>query len=383
MKKLLVILFILLFSFTGSTQSPLQQRLEFLRLSLENKYGWVGNFDSLTGIATVYDKGYMGYIDTNSRIVLPLAYSTRDFSDGLGIYHDPSTKSIKVIDKKARLIKEFKNLSSLLGFKKGLSIFSTPSAAGLLYGVMDLKGNIIIKNQYPYIEKIAEKYYYVNSNKVGAGVINAAGDTVIPVSYIIYYTDTTDLHFIGYRPDAGYGSFASSGKMIKYLGKEFYPETNHIEGIPHFQRDSVFILKNQFLSAGSKMALVNLDLDTIVPMGKYKLTAINEGMVCYYDSVPSGNKARDSLVAKCGFLNTKGAIVIPARYDFAIYFTEGLCSVQENKKWGYINKEGKLVIPFQFDYALPFHMGYAKVKVKDDFFIIDRKGKIVMKSKSY
>ena len=92
MKKLLVILFILLFSFTGSTQSPLQQRLEFLRLSLENKYGWVGNFDSLTGIATVYDKGYMGYIDTNSRIVLPLAYSTRDFSDGLGIYHVPTSK---------------------------------------------------------------------------------------------------------------------------------------------------------------------------------------------------------------------------------------------------------------------------------------------------
>jgi len=383
MKKLLVISFILLFSFTGRTQSPLQQRLEFLRLSLENKYGWVGNFDSLTGIATVYKDGYMGYIDTSSRIILPIAYTTTEFSDGLGVYQDHVQKTIKVIDKNGNLIREFKNISSMYGFQKGLAIFSTPSATGLQYGVMDLQGNIIIKNQYPYIKKISEKYYFVNSNSVGAGIINAAGDTVIPIRYIINYIDTTDLHFIGYRPDAGYGIFDSSGRILKYLAKELNVETNHIEGGADFKRDSLIIIKNQWSSIGSKTALVNLNFDTIVPMGKYKLAHINERMVCFYDSVPSGNKAGSGLVSKCGFLNTKGAIVIPARYDFASYFTEELCSIRENNQWGYINKEGRLVIPFQFDYALPFHMGYAKVKIKDDFFIIDRKGKIVMKSKSY
>lgn len=383
MKKLILILSAFFFFLTGRTQSPLQQRLEFIRLSLENKYGWVGNFDSLTGIATVYDKGYMGYIDTSSRIILPIAHVTRDFSDGMGVYMDVAEKTHKVIDKKGQLIREFKNISGLMGFNNGQSIFSRPAPEGLRYGVMDLQGNILIDSRYPYIKKIAEQYYFVNSNSVGAGIINAKGDTIIPIRYGIFYIDTTDLHFIGYHQDTGYGIFDSSGQLKKYLGKELNEETNHIEGGVYFQRDSLIIIKNQWSSTGAKTALVNLNFDTIVPMGKYKLVHINEGMVCFYDSVPSGNKAGDRLLSKCGFLNNKGSIVIPARYDFASYFTEGLCAVRQNDQWGYINKEGKLVIPFQFDYALPFHMGYAKVKIKDDFFIIDRQGKIVMKSKSY
>lgn len=383
MKKLILLLVVFFISLYGKTQSPLQQRLEFLRLSLENKYGWVGNFDSLTGIATVYDKGYMGYIDTNSRIVLPIAHKTRDFSDGLGVYMDGTQKIYKVIDKKGRLIREFKNISDLMGFKKGRAIFSTPSPQGLLYGVMDTEGKIVIKDRYPFIEKISEKYYYVNNNKTGAGIINTSGDTMIPLKYIIKYIDTTDLHFIGYHRDTGYGIFDSSGHIKKYLGRELNEETNHIEGGVYFQRDSLMIIKNQWSSTGAKTALVNLNFDTIVPMGKYRLVHINEGMVCFYDSVRSGKNTGDSLVSKCGFLNSKGSIVIPARYDFASYFTEGLCSVRQNNQWGYINKEGKQVIPFQFDYALPFHMGYAKVKIREDFFIIDRQGKIVMKSKSY
>jgi hypothetical protein len=356
------------------------------RLALENKYKSVGYFDTLTGIATVYDDGRMGYVDSSGKLILPIAFVTRDFSDGVGVYHDIENNTFKVIDKAGNFIKEVKNISSLHGFKNGRSIFSAPTSEGVKYGVMDFNGNVVIKNKYSYIEKISEQYYYVNSNKDGAGIINAIGDTIIPIEYGIFYIDTTDLHFIGYKKDLGYAIFDSSGKVKKFWGKEVYPESSHIEGVPYFQRDSVIIIKNQWSSANAKTTLVNLSLDTIVPMGKYNLSAINEGLVRFYDAVKVeklDERVTASQIGKYGFLNTRGEIIIPAKFDFAQYFTEGLCAVRQNNKWGYIDKQGKIVIPFQFDYALPFRKGYAKVQIKNDFFIIDKNGEIVLNSRSY
>lgn len=386
MKYITAVLLVFFFCLTGNTQSLIQQRLELKRLALENKYKSVGYFDTLTGIATVYDNGYMGYIDTNSKLILPIAYVTKDFSDGFGVYHDIQQNSFKVIDKKGTFIKEFKKINSLDGFKNGLSIFSDSTEDGIRYGVMDFNGNIIIKNKYPYIEKISEKYYYVNSNKDGAGIINSVGDTVISIKYWILYTDTSDLHFIGYAKETGYGIFDSSENVRKFWGKEVNPESSHIEGVPYFQQDSVIIIKNQRSSTDAKTALVNLNLDTLISMGKYNLSSVNEGMVCFYDTMKVeklDNRVTVSQISKCGFLSTKGEIVIPAKFDFANYFTEGLCAIRQNNKWGYIDKQGKIVIPVKFDYALPFRRGYAKVQIKERFFIIDRKGEIVLNSKSY
>jgi hypothetical protein len=386
MKSTAAALFFFLLSLVGNTQSTLSKRLEFKRLALENKYKSVGYFDTLTGIATVYDNGKMGYIDSTGKLILPIAFVTRDFSDGVGVYMEVENKIFKVIDKKGNFIKEFKGISSLHGFKNGRSIFGATTNEGERYGVIDFNGNITISNKYPYIERISEKYYFVNSNKDGAGIINASGDTLIPLLYNIEYIDTTDLHFIGYKKDIGYAIFDSSGQVRKFWGKEVYPESSSIEGMHYFQRDSVIIIKNQWSTTNAKTALVNLNLDTIVRMGKYNLSTINEGLVRFYNALDIeklNEGVTVSQISKCGFLNTRGDIVIPATYDFAQYFTEGLCAVRQDNKWCYIDNKGKIVIPFQFDYALPFRRGYAKVQIKDKFFIIDKDGKIVLNSKSY
>jgi hypothetical protein len=386
MKSPATILFIFLFSVLGNAQSTLSKRLELKRLALENKYKSVGYFDTLTGIATVYDNGRMGYIDSTGKLILPIAFVTRDFSDGVGVYKDIERKTFKVIDKKGNVIKEFKNISSLHGFKNGRSVFGAITNEGERFGVIDFNGNFIIPNKYSYIQSISEKYYFVNSNKDGAGVMNASGDTVIPLLYNLEYIDTTDLHFIGYRKDIGYAIFNASGEVRRFWGKEVYPESSSIEGMHYFQRDSVIIIKNQWSSANAKTSLVNLNLDTVVSMGKYSLSQINEGLVGFYDAVnveKLDQRVTVTQITKCGFMNTRGEIVIPAKFDFAQYFTEGLCAVRQNNKWGYIDKQGMTVIPFQFDYALPFRRGYAKVQKKNNFFIIDRSGNIVLNSKSY
>ena len=43
-------------------------------------------------------------------------------------------------------------------------------------------------------------------------------------------------------------------------------------------------------------------------------------------------------------------------------------------KYGFINKKGKVVIPIKFDYAQQFYEGEAEVSLNDETFYINTKG---------
>lgn len=62
-----------------------------------------------------------------------------------------------------------------------------------------------------------------------------------------------------------------------------------------------------------------------------------------------------------GFIDRSGNMVIPATYDNALPFSEGLAAVEKDDQWGYIDTAGNLVIPFQFSDARPFMDGVALV----------------------
>ena len=104
---------------------------------------------------------------------------------------------------------------------------------------------------------------------------------------------------------------------------------------------------------------------------------------------PSGKDA--SLVpaqigAKYGYADEAGTVVIQARFDGAMPFSEGLAAVRvggpEGGRWGYIDGTGGFVIEPQFAGASFFSEGLAAVTV-DDFFdgkqgYVDRQGTIVI-----
>lgn len=93
---------------------------------------------------------------------------------------------------------------------------------------------------------------------------------------------------------------------------------------------------------------------------------------------------------KYGFIDTTGKFVVPAKFDKIIdltdyyhdygtsYFPEGLAIVIQNGKWGFIDKEGKMVIPARFDYADSFSNGIAMVRLNDKDGIIDKTGKFII-----
>lgn len=77
---------------------------------------------------------------------------------------------------------------------------------------------------------------------------------------------------------------------------------------------------------------------------------------------------------KFGYIDEKGQVVVPAKFDRAQDFSEGLAAVAFNaggkskhelekpRHWGYIDKNGKSVIAPQFRRARPFSGGLAAVQ---------------------
>ena len=80
---------------------------------------------------------------------------------------------------------------------------------------------------------------------------------------------------------------------------------------------------------------------------------------------------------KIGF-KKDGVVVIPAKYDYAWKFSEGLAAVALKGKWGYIDKSGKEVIPIKYDCPEPFREGWAMVKLNGKYGYIDKTGKEVI-----
>lgn len=79
-----------------------------------------------------------------------------------------------------------------------------------------------------------------------------------------------------------------------------------------------------------------------------------------------------------GFIDRKNNIVIPIKYDLAMSFSEGLACVSVNEKSGYIDKQGNIVINLIYEAATAFSEGTARVKTEGKWGIIKPDGKVKM-----
>ncbi|WP_168123651.1 WG repeat-containing protein [Paenibacillus sp. HB172176] len=98
----------------------------------------------------------------------------------------------------------------------------------------------------------------------------------------------------------------------------------------------------------------------------------SEGLAtfCNYD---------DEEKSVCGFIDKNGKVHIPAQYESATNFYEGLSGVSVNGKWGFIDRQGQMVIQPQYDdIAIRIRDGMIQVMKNDKWGYIDKTGKEVI-----
>jgi WG containing repeat len=80
----------------------------------------------------------------------------------------------------------------------------------------------------------------------------------------------------------------------------------------------------------------------------------NVGATAGWTYIDGSGKFIISVGSKWGYLGTDMQMAIPAQFDFAASFSEGMGPVQVGEKWGYIDKSGQIAVRPKYDIAMRF-----------------------------
>jgi hypothetical protein len=114
---------------------------------------------------------------------------------------------------------------------------------------------------------------------------------------------------------------------------------------------------------------------------QYRVFSPPKNEELYSDPIPFSTSKEPGGIGKYGYKDEKGNVVIPAKLDSALFFSEGLAGVGRgdvlyppSMKYGYIDEKGELVIDYKYNFVDFFSEGLALVSIRkdekdDEFFI--------------
>jgi hypothetical protein len=190
---------------------------------------------------------------------------------------------------------------------------------GTRYGIIDLKGRIIVPIAFDDVSDISEGKFVAKQGTFPAslcGYYDTTGKAVIPFRFV----DAFPFH---------------NGRAMVKVGK--FPN-----------------LKDVFINHEGKMAA------QIYTATKYDMIGTeSEGLIRFREN------------GKWGYMNSDKTIFIAPTYQEAGDFIDGLAYVKQKGKFGYIDKNKKTVVPFKYDMAGDFYKGvaivYVLAKTNDEF----------------
>ncbi len=227
---------------------------------------------------------------------------------------------------------------------------------GLYRGFIDPAGKMVVEPQYFLAWDFHEGLAAVNVN-TGAfgntrvrgnwGYIDKSGKMVIPASEVSKWAE--DFH-------EGFARFRSYGNcFIDKTGRNRleWPRAfgDFSEGLGAVSMD------------GRKWGYVDTSM-------KFAIPAQFEAAGKFADGL-----APVKLGGKWGYVDKAGKVAIEPQFEDARPFSDGLAGVAVGGKWGCVGTDGKLAIPPQFEFVAPFSEGLARVVVAGKHGFIDRTGK--------
>lgn len=103
----------------------------------------------------------------------------------------------------------------------------------------------------------------------------------------------------------------------------------------------------------------------------------------FYEGLCSVENPAEEYATTFGFIDTTGTFVLEPTYELwggaAMHnmpiFSDGLSVFKKENKFGYMDKKGKVILPAIYDAADAFSEGLAPVRIKDQIIFIDAQGK--------
>lgn len=226
------------------------------------------------------------------------------------------------------------------------------------WGYIDESGAFVIRPQYQGAEPFSEGKAVVKFDnrrgyidRTGAFVINPQFTAAFPFSEERAYIRTDSYDWEYIDP---------SGTIIRTLQTPHLHETDgadFAEGLALFHSDDDLF---GYLDRAANPA---------IPAQYENARPFAEGL------------AAVKISDRWGFINTNQDVVITPQFIAAGDFQDGLAPVRSNSNfWGYVNSSGTLVIDERFEEARPFSDGRAAVMIDGQWGYIDTQGTVISES---
>lgn len=263
-------------------------------------------------------------------------------------------------------------MSEILKHMKKLSIILLSAQAFTSCIVNQDRVTCIPAKEYQIMEAARQKYdldivgtFVEGMAIVGKsgyfGFIDETGEIIIPIRYqrVSPFSEGMSMN------RETWSFLGKNGEVILSIPQEYKAMGGH------FSDGLVYVLLNY-----SKYGYMGLTGELIIPADYEKAEQFSEGMaVVAKGSYPD---------YKYGFIDKEGKVVIPLEYDGASDFSDGLAWVKKENKWGLINKEGQIIIPFgKFEpssenFPISIAEGLIAVRKGNKYGYINKKGEIII-----
>jgi hypothetical protein len=297
----------------------------------------------------IVDNNLTGYIDSKGKVVI-----APQFNDGEDFYFNHATITENnldgLIDEKGT--KVIPASFNYLGNLNSNGILVTRDATSKC-GLINTKGQVVLTPQAGMISDIFSEnliYAELNNNK---GYMDSKGKFVIKIADADY----------GEPFNEGYAMVKNSSGLLAIFDKTGKNKTGYIYKSSWFS--------SGVITSGVAAVLFNDTWGFVRPDGAVVIPAQYEKAFPFFEGLAVVEKNN-----KFGCIDMSGKEIVPITYEgLGYYFSEGLLSAYQSGKWGYIDKNNKFIIAATLLSAQPFINGVAKVTFSDGKpGYIDKKG---------
>jgi hypothetical protein len=320
-----------------------------------------------------------GFIDRTGKIVIPLQFdSANDFHEGLALVTTQGKKLF--IDGSGRVV--FTPQFDLIhDFSEGVAAVNVGETRipnlGLIsnpgkWGYIDKTGKLVIPLKFTHAEDFSEGLAGITDGDRG-GFIDHAATIIFSVPLDV----TLGFHegVVGVLSKGTVTYYDRNGKKMP-IATDYGPKSNSFsEGLVPIEAKGKWGFMDQTgkLTIEAKFEDAEDFSEGLAPVK----VRVSDTVWCPADE--AGNRAGSTMMY--GYIDKTGKLVIPAVFNSAAPFSEGVAAVSKCDQAYFIDKTGKTVIAGNFTYASSFSGGLARFDTltKEGLLsgYVDKTGKVV------
>ncbi len=317
-------------------------------------------------------KKYFGYVNKNGKLVIDYQYvEAFDFKNGIAKV-SPDGHKWAIINKSGRYISKF--YDNISDFENGVAIVRQ----GSYYGFIDRSGKLL-SGWYEKVEKMDSSLYRVKKSERYA-LVSAGYQVTKWYDNIERYNEDYWLAQDGdkYAFLNKYGAY-----VVGWYNKLWIdPQNPEIILVQNGNKYGFYNVKNFYISAMYDSLVFSEGIAMVKLQSKYgfinlfgkQITKIEfDRATPFHNSIATVEKD-----GKVSYINPEGKLLINWIDKDVIVKSPppGLYLVKVGDKYGFQTINGKRVIPAIYDYAEPFSEGLALVKFEPQKMLIDTMGNL-------